>query len=363
MGLYQSALSAVAVLAPEMSVLPMAAALWFHSERLTGCFVVLGFLLWYHVGIREAWNVRNPLQDYAGQDLADAQQVYNGIYVSCALCAALVGGLVAYITGLRGVWPLYAALPHDPAEDADAKLVKRSMRANVIAHDLGYRSGLARWGFSNIAPPTAHVFVTLLLFLFTVVLPHLIFSLVFASSAWGAFGAALGVLLLGYALTWVYWAWNTDLYVWGPCERNTKKRDEADEGMPADAKLRKTIFARTRYRVLKNVLIMALLHCVGFLVVAGAVTFPTTADVDAAWITAVCFTGGVLLLALIVGAYFYTTRPSDERDAARKALEEGHRDDEVTLPPQDAEGSAYPSTRIDMRFSRVIGSLMSSRVK
>lgn len=329
MGVAHSNLPTIATLTLEMSICPLMLAMWLHSTRnFTSWGMAFALVFGWSIIIREAYLVDSPLVPLLGQDLIDAQLIYNGIYGFMCFGFALLGTFVCTILDLPGILPFHACL----------------------YGNRGPNHKLWRWG-RKCPPPYRHTAVTFILFLFAILAPFVSYSLLMDDNRGWALGVAIIVPVITYIVAFLYWWYDTSLYVFGPTARNTKlgtkfqrgtfssnyalgangddandtteggdDNSEEDQGdddsstvnVEEPTKRRKKRLVKplgkneegaTRFRIIKTALVFAVTQIVCTMVL-GFIRFADN-NVDVNWIAA-CIVGGVIfLIAIILAIIFF----------------------------------------------------------
>lgn len=333
MGVAHSNLPTIATLALEMSILPLMLAMWCHQTHNFLGWGTVALIIGWSIAVREAYGVNSPLTVLAGQDLIDAQLIYNGIYVIMAVLFAMLGTFVGTILDLPGLLPFHACIYGN--RSPEHKLV--------------------RWG-RKCNPPYRHTIITFILFLFAIVAPFVSYSLLMDNYRGWALGVSIVVPVITYIVCFLYWWWDTSLYVFGPTDRNTKRgskyrrvafnnggfraendgdattspdpsvdpndqTEETDEnngdedpasesvvvttatGNVTTKGLSREEVGATRFRIIKTVLILAVTQVICTMVL-GFIRF-SDPNVDVSWIAAAIIGGVILLIAIIIAIIFF----------------------------------------------------------
>jgi len=343
MGVAHSNLPTIATLAMEMSVCTMMLAIWLHStHKMSSWGIAFTLMFGWSIIVREAYGVDNPLAPLIGQDLIDAQLIYNGIYGFIALVFELLGDFICLILDIPGVLPFYAC----------------------VFGNRGKNHKLWRWG-RKCPPPYRHTVITFILFAAAILPAFVTYSQLMDTNRGWALGVAIVVPVVVYVITALYWWFDTDLYVFGPTSRNTRHgtkyqrgkfnnrggmmlgvkgdngndqnqpeppeeteqdQDQGDENSADDietsdqeepseprrvmkkAPMSSPIASEkeesgTRFRVIKTVLVFAVTQVLTTMIL-GFIRFSDN-NVDTNWIAAATIGGAILLIALILAILFF----------------------------------------------------------
>ena len=333
MGLIPSLLTEMAPMTVECVILPLVLSLWFYSKSGLGGGVAATCVLFYHL-LRVGYNFRNPLLGYTtSQEITDSNALYYRHFPLFIVASSIVGTMVGWLLDLRGMLPYYRLVGGTAGERLEVLTSNEKLKETIISFQNKYESdGYSAWGYKRIAAPYLHCIVVTLIFLWTVVLPFLLWGFIYPISKYAAFGSAGLVPISGYVALLIFSLKNTELGVWGPSKNNLKKRsreeshrkedddlkqDDPDYGendSNGNNKFRDAVFERTTYTIWKNIVVIAAVHLLGFILVAGVVTFLTNPSINVPWIVGICY---VLLLALVVviaSVIMYYNRSDDEDD-------------------------------------------------
>jgi hypothetical protein len=334
MGIVPSLLTELAPMCVEVLILPLVLSLWLYSKTGLGGGVAATSVLLYHF-LRVGYNFKNPLPVYTtSQEISDANAVYFRHFPLFIVASATVGTLVGYLLDLRGMLPYYRLSEGTAGERLEVATGGDSVKDYITKFQNTYESdGYVQWGYKRIAMPVMHLFFTTIIFLWTVPLSFMLFGFLFPVSKYAAFGSAGLVALLGYIVLAIYSLKKTELGVYGPSKENLRQRTkgfyaysrkEDDDALIVDPdfgpndsngqnKYRDAVFERTKYTIYKNVLVIGLIHLIGFILEAGVVTFLTDPSINVPWIVGLCY---ILLVALVVLIAFIITwwNRSDRED-------------------------------------------------
>lgn len=286
MGIASSSFPTLAVLALEVFHFPLIASFWYNNRTHTGYAIALVYTYFWWL-IRVGFDLGNPLLPIVSVDLFfESIRIYAGWFVVFSALAALIGWSICVLMDMREPIPFYAILPTfesyvidtsgpTPCQESDFDTVEK--------YDAECRLGLQRWCFEHVEPPYWHTLVGVLLELFTLSIPAILFWSFLSWNKWAAFGTPLVMKVIGYVVAGLYWSYRTDLYVWGPAEYNIAPRrlvaKSDDNSLYAyDPPMDRSgiLFRRTQTTVMRNVLVMGLIDTALFLIIAGMIVFPAT---------------------------------------------------------------------------------------
>lgn len=322
MGITSSSFPALTVLALEVFHLPLITTFWFNNRTHSGWSIALTYTYFWWL-IRVGFDLGNPLLPLQSVDLFfESVRLYAGWFVLFSGLAALIGWIICVVMDIREPIPFYAILPSFVSytiDTTDLTPCNQEEALNTVAqYDADSRPGLQRWNFDHIDPPYWHTLVGILLELFTVSVPAILFWTLFANNKIIAFSVPLGMKLLGYIAAGLYWSYCTDLYVWGPAEYNIKQRrriaqndDNSFYAFDPPMDKNNILFKRTQATIIRNVLIIGLIDMVLFLILAGILVFsaslPTLSLMVGVGLALVIFIGLVILVVTII---FWLRSPS-----------------------------------------------------
>ena len=307
-------LARIAALGVEVFVFPLAATMWFNTRTLSGASSAAALSYFWYL-VRIGFDIYNPLSPIDA-DHATAVKFYFGWYPLLIAVAVVVGWFICLVMDIREPVGLYTLFPsfrtHDlenvgagtPCDPID----KAKLRDYLCACD---SKGIERWCFTHIQPNYWNVLVGVLLVLWTLFLPHLLFWGLLTVNKWAALFSALPVAAIGYFLFWVYSSYRTDLRNWGATEYNMKERLEAIKKDPVNSiyaedpdisDFAPALYAETQSLINKNVLIMSLTHLLGFILIGGLIVFPTVPNISVVWPVGLAY---ILLLAFIIAVVAY----------------------------------------------------------
>ena len=299
-------LSDIAELGLEVFVFPIAATLWFNTKTLSGGWTAAAITYFWFL-VRVGFNIRDPLQSFSllSPDIETALLYYFGWFPLLIALGTFVGWLICLLMDMGEPIGLYKLFPsfrtHNlnnvvstPCDPVD--LVK--LRDYFCACD----KGIEAWCFTHIEPNYWHVLIGILLAIITLFLPHVLFWLLFDRNKWLAFVLAIVIAVLGYFAAWFYWSYWTDLRTWGPTEYNMATRLEAIRKDPYNSiyaedpditAFAPALYAETQARINKTVIVMALVHLFGFLLIGGLIVIPAAAS-----LSIITIVGLIYLLAI-----------------------------------------------------------------
>lgn len=356
MGVANSALPAISTLVVEFTIMSAALALWLHRERgLTAWGVAAIFIVGWEVGVREAFNVDNPLNNYlpvTSPDYMQALEIYNGILVILCVLFALIGDFSAWIVDIAEVLPFYACIPLGPAS-SEGYVIDQTGTGRARRHSSAY-TGLHRWGLLNLPRPYVHSIVSFILLLVCILIPNVVYSLYMDSNINIAYFTLIGVKLLGYIITYIFWAYFPDIYVFGPHVKNIKNLGEryVNRDLKKDTKL-------TDRRILKTLLTIGIIDFAGSLIL-GLVRYIDT-DVDTNWEWAVGVGAVLFIVVALIGIALWFmsggeeagvqvvyVAPDEEQEVGSVAT--GEPSSTTAVPPEDdGEGDEETaSTTVDL---------------
>jgi hypothetical protein len=316
------------ILGVQVTVLPFVLALWFHNRSLTGWAYPSVMLIWWQIAIRDGLNVNNPLSNplYSPLDLQQAQYLYFVVFPTTIVACALLGTAVAWLLGLPFLIPTESVWPDSPGLSFNNPSINTEGYSNsrILARQdaaVPDDCGLTAFGFTQIPKQYFHFLVTLVLFVFTVALPFILFEWLYTTTKLGAFLCCLLIPVVGYFVSGLFWRYVTSLYVFGPNEKNMKDRDDQmtlnrkndDRTMSepdlTDTSIRTMVYANTNYNIWKTVIIIGGLHVLTFLLVGGVATFTDPVDVDVVWILGICLILAIaFIVAMVVIIYHSVTK-------------------------------------------------------
>jgi len=311
----------MAVVGLEVFLFTLVGSMWFKPRFLSG-WSVAGTLIYFWFLIRVGFDLRDPLQavPFGSEAFFQSEAIYFKYYPIFILVALIVGWFICLLMDIREpigfylLWPSFATRNPNNVVSTPCRPIDL---AKLRAYYCMCNKGLQRHCFSYIETPYIHILVGVLLVIFILLLPGLLFWYLMGVNKYAAFFVPLFMKVIGYPLAWLFWSYRTDLAIWGPSEYNMKLRLEAvrlgpDKSIhavnPRLTGTRLALYAETQSVINKNVLVMGLIDVLGFILLGGLIVFPSVPDVDVIWIVGLSF---VLLLALIfviVGIVFYTRR-------------------------------------------------------
>lgn len=321
MGVASSNLPEMAALGVEVFIYPIVASMWFNT-RCGGGWAVAGTWSYLYFLLRVGFDLRDPLKAYSPilqqQELSEALALYFRYYPIFLAIALFIGWFICLLMDIRepigfgALWPSFTTrnlnnIVSTPCRPIDLEKLR--------AYYCMCNKGLQRWCLSYIEPPYWHIFVGILLALWTLTLPFFLFSYLLTINKYAAFFVPLVLRIVGYVVAWLYWSYRTALYVWGPTEYNMQGRLEAARNDPDNSVYAEdpdisgiewALYAETQAVINKNVLIIGLIDVLGFILVGGLIVFPSMPDVDVVWVVGLAF---ILLLGLIfaiIGLVYYT---------------------------------------------------------
>jgi hypothetical protein len=319
MGAASSNMPALAALGLEVFMYPLIFSMWFNSRCFSGWACALSYLFFWFL-IRVGFQIHNPLSTLVTPtDISEGNRIYFGWFPVFMFIAALAGWIVCLLMDIREAIPLYALFPSFNTTSVDLTPCEAQYAEKLKQYDCDCSHGIQRWCFNYVDPPYWHTFVGILLALFTLILPALLFFFLYPNAKWGAFIALIAIKIVGYIVAWAFWTYRTDLYVWGPSEFNTAPRIETakknENSVYADDPdldgIAKILYRRTQWVINKNVLVIGLTDVLGCLLIGGLIVIPSTPDVDIIWITGLIFILAVAVIFSIAGLIYYSRMPKN----------------------------------------------------
>jgi uncharacterized membrane-anchored protein len=287
------------------------------------------FIVGWDYCIRLAFNLGSPLVGYTDVDeLAKATQIYLGVLGIMAILMAMLGQFTAYVFDLPELLPMWTLLPVSRRTPLSFKSKKRAggEEGEDFTSEVNFENetGLERNGILNIPKPTRHIVVCTILFLFTVVAPSIIYSMVMDNYKIAGLVCIVIIPAIGYTLLGIFKYYMGDLLLDGSTKSNVKAYNSFNSEAIRSGKLEtltlsKTDEKETKERVLLNVLIIGIIHVASNLVLGLVRYFQD--DIDWNWITAAVIGGIVLFFSIVVAVYFaYMTYAKDQDypDRSRK---------------------------------------------
>jgi hypothetical protein len=343
MGLATSDLSTIATLVPEFTILAYTLTMWGGKALL--CLGTLLLLGWQYV-VRYGLNLDNPVNTYSGTDQYDAGVYFFANLGGSAVVFTILAIFTTVILAVPSVLPFWDIIPSSLLSMLAFKgrwTRKKNGAMSPAASD-DENKGVNKEDILNIPRPTGHVFVTFLIFLFTVPTPHIIFSLLADSAKLTAVLCFIIIPVAGYVMCYVYWIFRTALPIFGQTEKNTAEYNKfnkaaIDSGdMKALVWVKDTMAKDTRNRILFTVLAIGVPHVFGNLALGIARYF--SEDVDVNWIVAIVFGIIIFVLTIIAALWFwYISSPedpfaeSDDVTCKRKKMKK----EEETTEDEDGE--------------------------
>jgi hypothetical protein len=356
------------------TILPFSLSMWFHGQAMQGWGISAALIFFWHVISYGAdYGLPKTLIDTD----SDAQYVYWILLSVLILVCALAGTIVSWLLGLHGILPFYTfsrknwwlrgmgemldtGLMTVPAED-QAELQAALDRLHALE--------LQRWGYNSIVVPLWHNVVTLLGFFVCCMLPFLLYDVIYNYHKLAAFLVGLFLQLVGFVLLALYWVYRTDLYVWGPSAYNLAERElehkkdqslkigsvaipqtalgTSDEGLyNYKDSVRELIFKRTRNAIIKNVVALAVLQILGFLLLTVATSFVTNPSFNVMWPIAlvyVLFVVAILFFVYLIFLFVDTGRQDEQKIASANGNGCGNGKKTCPLPTQQRYASMLGS--------------------
>lgn len=314
-------LPTMATLVMEMTILPLAISMWCYTPSLMSWALATALVLVWEIGISYCFNVHNPLSGLVGVDFTEATTILGVLVILCWLFA-LIGSFICWLLDVQEVLPFNALLPMGSASTWTVRRPKTDTREGeplqLVSKSV---TGLNRWSMVDLPRPYVHTLVTLFLFAVCVATPHLVYAFLMDDVGNNndiALGCVIGIPIVGYIITFLFWFFWPDAYVWGPHERNYKSLGSRYVNRE-NSGLRKRDTAMANMRIYKTILVLAFIH-VASIIILAFVRFTHT-DVDWSWPAAVAV-GGVILLVGIITAfvlYAFRNREADCVMVGRKA--------------------------------------------
>lgn len=329
----------MATLVLEMTILPMTMAQWFYSKSLLSWALSAALIITWETAISFCFGVHNPLAGLVGTDYTDAINIF-GILIILCLAFALIGSTICYVTQTRDIIPVYACIPLDESERFTRKIDKMEQQFDADGEPIPvlvskYYTGLHGWGMHDLPRPYMHTLITTVLFILTVATPQLIYSFVMDDQGNDNIIALALVILLpvvGYILTFVFWWFFPDPYVFGPHRKNYKKLGRMYKGYNNFAMLKRDT-EKANLRIAKTVAVLGLFQLVGN-VVLGFVRYQSV-NATAGWIAATVLGGVFLLIGLIVGFLLYMFTPNEADHVYATVVDRAEDEDFTTTPNQE----------------------------
>lgn len=361
-----SSYPALAVLALEVFHLPLVNTFWFNNRTQNGWSISLAYtLLWWL--IRVGFDLGNPLLPITSIDLFfESVKLYAGWFVIFISLAVIVGWLFCILMDIREPIPFYAIFPSFPsyAIDTSGLTPCQTDLDTVALYDAECQAGLQRWSFEHIDPPYWHTLVGIVLQLFAVSIPAVLFWSLFTFQKYVAFGVPLAMKIIGYTAAGFFWYYRTDLYVWGPTKYNIEPRRlsaKSDDNSPyafdPPMDVGGIIYRRTRATVIRNVLVIGLVDTIVFFILAGVLVFPSTIPT----LSVVIGVGLALILfmalaVIIVAIFVRLSSPSSssatiQEKVSRCRVVKNDHDEEQQQ--QQCALNAIDKTRINSRHTRL----------
>lgn len=335
MGIAASNLPIIATTVLELSILPLVMSLWFNSKSLLAFGMTL-FVLGWDYCVRMAFNLGNPLSTYLADELTEATKIYVGVLGIMAILMAILGQFTAYVFDLPELLPIWSILPtyrrtplsfkrkrRLPLSEDGTEVTDPSEKSEAqAATDYDNETGLDRNGIISIPRPTIHVVVCVILFLFAVVAPSIIYSMIMDNHKIAGVVCIVLIPAIGYVLLGIYCYYMTDLWVFGLTKKNVKNYNSHHAGSIRDGFIKQLSCSKeeekeTKERVLLTVLILGIIHVASNLVLGLVRYFQD--DVDWNWITAAVIGAIILLLSLIVAVYFWYITNTQEQEALERS--------------------------------------------
>jgi hypothetical protein len=332
----------LATKALEASLLPYVTQLWFGKPLLT--LGTMFILAWNH-GIRYPFNIGNPAEGLTGSDASDAVAVI-GVYCLFVVSFTLLAIFVHWTMGLPDLLNPWELLPTDVKSLQPYHGLGKKRGGNVediVDSDLD--TGIARDNITNIPRPTKQFFIYVLLFLFTVAAPYIIYSCIMDAHPLAAFCCIVIIPAIGNILAWLYSTFYTALSIHGPTPVNCKEYNKFnglskgdDRYLPQDENtFPPKIQKLTTNRINWHHIVMGIPHVLGNCAL-GAVRAFISEDVDVNWKVALSI-GLIILLLTIITAIVFKFKTKSKKSKKDKKLkeeeeEEGEGDGEVVLDNQ-----------------------------
>ena len=313
----------------EMTVLPMAIAMWTASPDLTSWALSTAFVLWWETGISFCFGIHSPFATLTGADYSQGVTIF-GILIMLCLCFAMIGSFTCWVLDVSDILPFYAILPVSASSVWPGSKVRRDTDGQPVSVGRSV-TGLNRWGMVDLPRPYFHIFLTIVLFAITVVATHLIYAFLMndvGSDNQIALGLSIGLPIVGYIALFLFFYFSPDPFVFGPHRRNItslkgKYKQAGNKAMVArDTKA-------ANYRIYKTVLTLAFIH-VASIIVVSFVRFTHT-ECYWSWITAAVVGGVILIVVLITAFVLYAFRGRENDNIYVQTMD---------TTPADAEGDA-----------------------
>ena len=268
---------------------------------MSWAFAAAMVLIW-ETGISFCFGIHSPFATLTGIDYTQGITIF-GILIMLTWCFSLIGSFVCYLLDTAEVLPFYALLPRSMREVWPGR--RKSDDPELVGPNV---TGLNRWGMSDLPRPYVHTVVTIVLFAVTVAAPHLIYAFMMDDVGNDnniALGLVIGLPIVGYIVTFIFWFFFPDPYVWGPHSRNVAALRSKYEF--TTNRVRVQFDTRmAQFRIYKTILTLAFIH-VASIIVLSFVRFTHT-EVDWSWITAAVVGGIVLIVALLITLVLYAFR-------------------------------------------------------
>lgn len=326
-----AALPTLALIGQEI-ILGIVLTLWLDNRSHTG-FALAGVSLYLTYLWRAGFNIHNPLLAYpTPPEQGEALYMYNAIYPTIILVSLFVGYMVCLIVDIRPlVWPgdlltrWFDRLNNPPIADTDEGVPEEDYDA-VLSYDalqetITYTAGPGQL-FRSVQPYYWHNVVGILLLGWTQVAPQLLFVFLY-ENAWQKWVMlAIGTVLkiTGYIIGWVFWSFRTALNIWGPSRWNIEQRsvdkELTDEDRADDPETNESIYKHTQSVITRNVLTIALIDILGWLLIGFVIVIPSTADVRYVWVFGLIFGLIVLAAILIYLVFAYLAQVKRDKMAA-----------------------------------------------
>lgn len=280
----------LSVLGIEVFVFPIAATLWFNTKTYGGATTAAAISYFWFL-VRVGQNLSDPLLTLSplSPDFARAVMYYFLYFPLLILLGTLVGQLINILMDIGEPIASYRLFPSFRTHNIDNVVSAPCNPVDIAALRDFYCAcesrGLSAFCFTHIEPNYWAVFIGLILVIITLFAPSFIFWILFPRNKWLAFVLGLAMAILGYFAAWFYWSYWTDLGTWGPTEYNMAVRLESIRKDPSTSvyaedpdisSFAPALYAETQARVNKTVLVMALVHLFGFLLIGGLIVVPNT---------------------------------------------------------------------------------------
>ena len=314
----------LAYLGPRVFLVPLVGAMWYNNKCHTGWTIALTYsYFWWLLTI--GFDLRDPLPAILLRHglavFEEASFIYFAIFPILMFIAGIIGSIVVRLFDIRYPTPWEAIFPSFTTVSLEGIVSTPCNPIDLVALTDYYcmcARGLVNGCWAFIAPPYWHTFVGVILQLIVITIPDFIFWHFVPTRKWLAFFVPLLLRIVGYILAWLYWSYRTDLYVWGPSEWNTRARRDAarknDASLYAEDPnidgFDSVLFAETQALINKNVLIMAVIDILGFIVIGGAIVFRTVPDVDIVIFVGIGYLALLFVAFFFIGLFFYLRHAS-----------------------------------------------------